>query len=108
MTTQRDREEGFGLREAFLLGLGLLATLEEETRKKVDQLVKKGAEKEGKGKDYLNELKEREGVRSFEAKLERNLKRLVELAGLATKEDIRRLERRLADMFAKLEEKGGS
>ncbi|RLD96419.1 MAG: hypothetical protein DRI93_00990 [Aquificota bacterium] len=108
MTTQGDREEGFGFREAFLLGLGLLATFEEETRKRVDQLVKKGAEKEEEGKSYLRDLKDREGVKSFEARLEKNLKRLAELAGLATKEDIRRLERRLADISAKLEEKGGS
>ena len=108
MTTQGDRKKGFGFREAFLLGLGLLATFEEETRKRVDQLVKKGAEKEEERKSYLRDLKDKEGVKNFEARLEKNLKRLAELAGLATKEDIRRLERRLADISAKLEEKGGA
>ncbi len=108
MAGQKDREEGFGLREMFLLGLGLLASLEEETRKRVDHLVQKGAEKEAEGKEYLRELKDREGVKSLEARLERNLKRLVELAGLATREDIRRLERRLVELCDRLEDKGGA
>ncbi|GEM_PF-1672149 len=108
MAAQNSREEGLGLKDLFLLGLGLLATLEEETKKKVDQLVKKGAEKEAEGKGYLRDLKEKEGVKSFEARMEKNLKRLVELAGLATREDVRRLERRLAELSSRLEEKGGS
>ncbi len=82
--------------------------MEEETKKKVDYLVQKGAEKEAEGKEYLKDLKAKEGLRDFEARLEKNLKKLVELAGLATKEDIRRLERRMSELMSKLEDKGGA
>ncbi len=108
MATREGEKEGFGLREMFLLGLGLLATLEEETRKRVDYLVQKGTEKEAEGREYLRDLKSKEGLKEFEARLEKNLRKLAGLAGLATREDIHRLERRLAEIYAKLEERSGS
>ena len=108
MAPREEEREGFGLKEVFLLGLGLLATLEEETKKRVDYLVRKGTEKEAEGKEYLKDLKAREGLKEFEARLEKNLRRLAEMAGLATRDDIRRLERRLADIAARLEEQGGA
>ncbi len=107
MESNKGKEEGFGLKELFLLGLGFMATLEEETKKTVDQLVKKGAERQEKGRKYIRDLKEREESKRMEARLEEALKKVVEIAGLATKEDIHRLEKRITETFGPKEEKGG-
>ncbi len=108
MDAYKEKEEGFGIKELFLLGVGLMATLEEETKRKMDYLVKKGSEKEEKGRKYIQELKGKEEAKNVEARVERALKRMVDMAGIATKEDVRRLEKKLAESMAKVERQGGA
>ncbi len=108
MDAYKEKEEGFGIKELFLLGLGLMATLEEETKKKMDLLVKKGAEKEEKGRQYIQDIKGKEEAKNLEARIERALKRMVDIAGLATKEDVRRMEKKIVELMTKVEEKGGA
>jgi len=100
MEAYKEKRGEFGVRELFLLGLGVMATLEEETKKKVDLFVKKGAEKEESSLRYLQDLKGREEAKNLEARIGRALKRMVDIADIATKEDIRRLEKRLSELMA--------
>lgn len=108
MDAYKERKGGFGVKELFLLGLGIMATLEEETKKKIDLFVKKGAEKEEKGRQCIQDLKDREEAKNLEARIERALKRMVDIAGIATKEDVRRLEKKLSELITRVEEKGGA
>lgn len=108
MDAYKEKEEGFGVKELFLLGLGLMATLEEETKKNIDLFVKKGAEKEEKGRQYIQDLRGKEEAKNLEARIERALKRMVDIAGIATKEDVHLLEKKLSELMTKVEEKGGA
>jgi len=108
MDAYKEKEGGFGIKELFLLGLGLMATLEEETKKKMDLFVKKGAEKEEKGRQYIQDLRGKEEAKNLEVRIERALKRMVDIAGIATKEDVHRLEKKLSELMTKVEEKGGA
>lgn len=104
MKETKDREEGFSLRDLFIMGLGLMALAEEEAKKGVDVLLKKGGEKESQGKKYISELKEREKVREWEKRFERSLAMVAERLNLPTKSDIANLEKKIEELNKRVQQ----
>jgi len=104
MRNNTDKKEAFGLKDLFLIGLGILALAEEEAKKGVDVLLKKGEEKSKRSKKYVNELKEKEKVKEWEKKIEDSMERVARMLNLPTKKDIASLEKKIQELTEKIKE----
>ncbi|WP_455661794.1 phasin family protein [Pradoshia sp.] len=98
MSTIRDM-----VNKAFSFGLGAAIVSKEQIEKYVDDMVKRGEVSEQESKDMVNDLVVRGEERQKEVEQQINMKvklRLQEM-DIATKEDIERLEQRIAALELK-------
>jgi polyhydroxyalkanoate synthesis regulator phasin len=91
------------INKTFSLGIGAAVTSKEQIEKLVDELVKKGEVTQAESRNMVDELMKKGDEARAELEQQINLKvkqRLAEM-DLATKEDIERLENRIALLEAK-------
>ncbi len=92
--------------------LGAMSTARSETKKTVDDLVKKGQEAikkqpkkaSRKGEEYISELieKGKKQEDEFVATVSREVQRVLSGMGLVTKEDVKRLSERIDKLEKKI------
>jgi len=96
------------LKKAVSLGIGITVTSKEKVEKYVDDLVKKGEVAPGESKELLARLLQRGDEEQAELKrfVKEQLHQVLAELRVATKEDVARLEARLAALEAKPAEAG--
>jgi len=92
--------------------LGAMSTARSETKKTVDDLVKKGQdaikkqpkEVSKKGEEYISELieKGKKQEDEFVTTVSKEIQRLLSSMGLVTKEDVKKLSERIAKLEKKI------
>jgi polyhydroxyalkanoate synthesis regulator phasin len=90
------------IHRAVSLGLGLAVASKEQIEKAVDELVKKGEVSRAESSEFIEELlsKGSEAKQKMEDMVRERVQTILGEQGVATKEDIERLERRLAALEA--------
>ena len=91
------------INKTFSLGIGAAITSKEQVEKLVDELVKKGEVTQAESKSMVDDLmKKGDDARAeFEQQINVKVKERLAEMNLATKEDIERLENRIALLEAK-------
>ncbi|WP_206811331.1 phasin family protein [Paradesulfitobacterium ferrireducens] len=91
------------LKKGLALGLGVAVFSKEQIEKVVDDLVKKGEVSAAESKELVNELiaKGEEGQKELQRVVREHLNKLLSELNIPTKEDIKRLEERLARLESK-------
>ena len=91
------------LNKTFSLGIGAAVTSKEQIEKFVDDLVKKGEVSQSESKSMVEDLMKKgdEARAEFEQQINVKVKQRLAEMNLATKEDIERLENRIALLEAK-------
>lgn len=89
--------------KTFSMGIGAAVTSKEQIEKLVDELVKKGEVSRTESKSMVDELVKKgdEARTEFEQQINLKVKQRMAEMDLATKEDIERLENRIALLEAK-------
>ncbi|PQD94081.1 polyhydroxyalkanoate synthesis regulator [Pradoshia eiseniae] len=89
--------------KAFSFGLGAAIVSKEQIEKYVDEMVKRGEVSEQESKDMVNDLMVRgeERQKEFEQQVNMKVKLRLQEMDIATKEDIERLEQRIAALELK-------
>ncbi len=89
--------------KTFSMGIGAAVTSKEQIEKLVDELVKKGEVSRAESKSMVDELVKKgdEARTEFEQQINLKVKQRMAEMDLATKEDIERLEKRIALLEAK-------
>ncbi|GBF72143.1 hypothetical protein PA598K_00380 [Paenibacillus sp. 598K] len=92
------------LGKALSLGLGLVLTGKEQVEKTVEELVRKGEVSRAESKDLVDDLVKRgDEVRDrIEAAARERVQALLKEGGLATREEVERLEQRIEALEIKL------
>jgi len=82
------------------LGLGMIATTQEQAKKIADELVKRGELSQEESKEFVKEMYEKgkETKLELEQLINTKTKEVLGELNLATKEDIQRLEQRIANI----------
>lgn len=98
MSTIRDM-----VNKAFSFGLGAAIVSKEQIEKYVDEMVKRGEVSEQDSKEMVNDLMVRgeERQKEFEQQVNMKVKLRLQEMDIATKEDIERLEQRIAALELK-------
>ena len=91
------------INKTFSLGIGAAVTSKEQIEKLVDELVKKGEVSQAESKSMVDEMMKKgdEARAEFEQQINVKVKQRLAELDLATKEDIERLENRIALLEAK-------
>ncbi|TMN22046.1 phasin family protein [Lentibacillus cibarius] len=94
-------------KKGFLLGLGVAVTGKEKLEQKLQTLVDKGELTQDQAKNMLHEFTEKGELKTEEwnARSQEQMQELAKDLGLVTKDDIKKLESRMAELEAKLDEK---
>jgi len=95
------------LKKSLALGLGFAVVSKEQISKVIDELVDKGELSANESKEFMNELvqKGEEQQSEINAKLKAQVQRILKELDLPTKEDLERLENRIAQLESHLAEK---
>ena len=107
--SQSRPETGPGLagmwRQLFLMSIGAVAMAQEEAEKVVKKLVDQGEMAEQDGKDAIeNMLNRRKSMmRSRQARMEERMEQVLHKLNVPTKDDVKALEARIAELSAKIE-----
>ncbi|GAB6172616.1 ATP synthase subunit B [Paradesulfitobacterium aromaticivorans] len=91
------------LKKGLALGLGVAVASKEQIEKVVDDLVKKGEVSASESKELVNELivKGEEGQKELQRVIREQFNKLLTELNIPTKEEIKRLEERLAKLEGK-------
>ncbi|MHB1406650.1 MAG: phasin family protein [Desulfitobacteriaceae bacterium] len=91
------------LKKGLALGLGVAVASKEQIEKVVDDLVKKGEVSTAESKELVNELivKGEEGQKELQRVIREQFNKLLSELNIPTKEEIKRLEERLAKLESK-------
>ncbi|TRM10823.1 hypothetical protein FH966_03295 [Lentibacillus cibarius] len=94
-------------KKGFLLGLGVAVSGKEKLEQKLQTLVDKGELTQDQVKSMLHEFTEKGELKTEEwnARSQEQMQELAKDLGLVTKDDIKKLESRMAELEAKLDEK---
>ncbi|MFD2762071.1 phasin family protein [Lentibacillus juripiscarius] len=94
------------LKKGFLLGLGAALTGKEKLEQKLQELVDKGELSQDQARSVLKNFTEKGEWKTEEwnAKREEQMRELANDLGLATKEDISKMEARIAELETKRED----
>jgi len=86
------------LRKISLLGMGIITLTKEKAEELAEELVKQGEISEEEGKNLMADLLKRsnEQKKEFDKRIEQEMKKAAARLNLATKEDIDRLEKKIA------------
>ena len=97
-------------KKAISLGLGLTVVSKEEIEKTVDDLVKRGKLAPGESRDLVDKLMERGNEEQGQIKkwVNEQVQRALLEVGVPTKDEVARLEQRVAVLETKLAELGHS
>lgn len=96
------------LRKGFFLGLGAAISGKEKLEKKLDELVSKNELTREEARSVMRNFVEKGESKTEEwsSKSKEQRKKTAEELGLATKEDVEELRKRIIELEAKLEEGG--
>lgn len=88
------------IKKGLALGLGMIVTTQEQAKKIADELVKRGELSQEESKEFVKEMYEKgkETKLELEQLINNKTKGLLGELNLATKEDIQRLEQRIANI----------
>jgi polyhydroxyalkanoate synthesis regulator phasin len=88
------------LKKAIFTGLGLAFMTKDKIEEFSKELVEKGRLSETEGKDFIDELQEKseEARKKLEEQIQRALNSTLKKMNIATRDDISRLEKRLAKL----------
>ncbi len=91
------------LRKLALLGIGIAALTREKAEQLADELVQKGEISEDESKEFIKDLMKRSEQQrgELEKKIEAEVKKAAGRLNLATKEDMKRLEKKIAALEKK-------
>lgn len=88
------------IKKSLLLGLGAITVTKEKVEEIVDELIKKGElakdERSKAIQDLLNKGKEQEKILS--AKISEEVQKAINKIGLATKDDLAKLEKKIQNL----------
>jgi polyhydroxyalkanoate synthesis regulator phasin len=92
------------IKDIFLAGLGVASITKEKAEKLMDELAKRGEVTKDEAKEYIDKLlekgkKERE---DFRASVNKEVQRVIERLGLATKSDIAEVIRKIEELEKKV------
>ena len=92
------------LKKVLLTGVGVAVMTKDKIEELAQEMVKTGQMTQEEGKKFVNDLiKESEEARkNLESQIEKTVKTQVDTVGLATREDIRRLEEKIEKIMAHL------
>ncbi len=95
------------VRKVGLLGVGIASLTRERAEKITSDLVKKGNITQTEGRKLTRDLIKRSisATKSMETKIDRELKKAMNAARFAKESDVKRLERKVAELEKKIEEK---
>ncbi|MGR6008392.1 phasin family protein [Bacillus cereus group sp. BfR-BA-01453] len=88
------------IKKGLALGLGMIVTTQEQAKKIADELVKRGELSQEESKEFVKEMYEKgkETKLELEQLINTKTKEVLGELNLATKEDIQRLEQRIANI----------
>lgn len=95
------------IRKIGLLGVGIASLTREKAEKITKDLVKKGNITEAEGRKLTQDLikKSMVATKNMETKINKELKKTIKSAKFATAEEVRRLEKKLAELEKRLDGK---
>ena len=93
------------IRRGILLGLGALSLTHEKAKAFVDEMVKRGEVTREEGGRLVDEIldKVKEQEKAITEKISVEIRKAIDSLGVASKEDVARLEKRIEDLSKKLE-----
>ena len=88
------------LRKLGLLGIGAISITEEKIKQVVDELVEKGEVSKEEGKTLVHELmtEKTKQMQEFEEKITGDVQNAIERSKVASKDDLLRLEDKIAEL----------
>lgn len=95
------------VRKVGLLGIGIASLTRERAEKITSDLVKKGNITQTEGRKLTRDLIKRSisATKSMETKIDKELKKTMNAARFAKESDVKRLERKVAELEKKIDEK---
>lgn len=95
------------VRKIGLLGVGIASLTREKAEKITSDLVKKGNITQAEGRKLTKDLIKRSisATKSMETKIDKELKKTMNAARFAKESDVKRLERKVAELEKKMDEK---
>jgi poly(hydroxyalkanoate) granule-associated protein len=93
------------IRRGILLGLGALSLTHEKAKSFVDEMVKRGEVTKDEGVKLVEEILDRakEQERRINEKISDEIRKAIDSLGVASKEDVARLEKRIEELGKKIE-----
>ncbi len=91
------------VRKMVLLGMGIAALTREKAEQLADELVEKGEISEAESRDFVKDMMDRSEQHrtAIEKKVESEMKKAAAKLNLATKDDLKRLEKKIAALEKK-------
>ena len=88
------------LRKMGLIGIGVLAITEEKIRQTVDELIEKGEMNREEGKSLVQELltEKKKQMQELGDRISEDVQNAVDRSKIATKDDVARLEEKIAGL----------
>ncbi len=98
------------LRKLGLIGIGVLAITEEKIRQTVDELIEKGEMNREEGKSLVHELltEKKKQMQELGDRISEDVQNAVDRSKIATKDDVARLEERIAGLEVAVKELAGA
>lgn len=92
------------LKKGMALGLGLAVTSKEQAEKLIDELVKKGELTRQESSEFMDDLlkKGKESQKDIDEKIQKRFNQLFDDLHVATKEDVKALEKRVNQLEEQL------
>ena len=94
------------LRKLGLIGIGVLAITEEKIRQTVDELIEKGEMNREEGKSLVQELltEKKKQMQELGDRISEDVQNAVDRSKIATKDDVARLEEKIAGLETAVKE----
>jgi len=88
------------LRKLGLIGIGVLAITEEKIKQTVDELIEKGEMNREEGKSLVQELltENKKQMQELGDRISEDVQNAVDRSKIATKDDVARLEEKIAEL----------
>jgi len=88
------------LRKLGLIGIGVLAITEEKIKQTVDELIEKGEMNREEGKSLVQELltEKKKQMQELGDRISEDVQNAVDRSKIATKDDVARLEEKIAEL----------
>jgi len=93
------------IRQGLWLGLGAISLTYEKAKSFVDELVKRGEVSKEEGSKLINEIldKAKEQENTITEKVNVEIRKVIDSLGVASKEDIAKLQMRIEELSKKIE-----